>query len=70
MRCGAFFPMQESKWDEFRKLYLRELENKNEILKEILAKSENAKVTLLYAAKNETHNNAAVLKEYLEKMKS
>ena len=55
------------KWTEFEKRYYVEL-NKNakivDELREIIAK--NAKVTLLFGAKDENHNEATTLKKYLE----
>jgi len=57
------FGHDPEKWNEFRKQYLEELETKKEeslLLKEQLKKG---KVTLVYAAKDEEHNEALVLKE-------
>ena len=54
------------KWEEFRKGYLKELELKEEYVQKLLKKANETDLTLLYAAKNEDFNNAAVLKEYLE----
>src|ERR1700680_4075948 len=55
----------------FRKRYLRELANEkaSAAMDKLhqLAKSKG-KVTLLYASRNEEHNNATVLKELLEGM--
>lgn len=59
-----WFGHDPEKWKEFQKKYLRELkENKEAVntLKEYLKKGN---VTLLYAAKDEAHNEAQVLKDY------
>ena len=51
------------KWKEFQKRYLQELEKNKEqglLLKEQINKG---KVTLVYGAKDEEHNEALVLKE-------
>ena len=51
------------KWKEFQKRYLQELEKNKEqglLLKEQIKKG---KVTLVYGAKDEEHNQALVLKE-------
>jgi len=59
-----WFRHDPGKWKEFQKKYLKELsENKEavDILKNHLQKET---VTLLYAAKDEAHNEAEVLKDY------
>lgn len=62
-----WFGHDPAKWREFKSRYRRELEGQRPLLTEIeeLARSET--VTLLYAAHDEEHNNALVLKELLEK---
>lgn len=54
------------KWGEFRRRYRAELEGRPSILEPLrrLLTTER-KVTLLFSAKNETHNNAVALAEYL-----
>ena len=54
------------KWQEFRKRYFAELEEKPDVWEPILDAARKGDITLLYSAKNETHNNAVALKEYLE----
>lgn len=61
-----WFNHDPDKWAAFQKRYYQELkENKEEVarLKELL--KDNA--TLVYAAKDEEHNDAVVLKEWLQK---
>jgi uncharacterized protein YeaO (DUF488 family) len=56
------------KWEEFRRRYNDELKANPEgirLLEDILARQEV--VTFVYAAKDEEHNSALVLKEFLEK---
>ena len=54
-------------WPEFQQRYENELK-KNEAVASFLEKHKKDKViTLLYAAKDEEHNNAVVLKHFLEK---
>jgi uncharacterized protein YeaO (DUF488 family) len=54
------------KWPEFKVKYLKELREKKDLLKQlkIMAKF-HKKVTLLYSAKDEDHNNAVVLEKLL-----
>lgn len=65
-RLRKWFSHDPEKWEEFRKCYLKELEQKEEYIQELLGKAREKDLTLLYAAKDETFNNATVLKEYLE----
>jgi uncharacterized protein YeaO (DUF488 family) len=58
-----------SKWKEFRKRYDQELKDKKPLLKEIKSRAEKGVVTFVYAARDEEHNSALVLKEFLEKRK-
>lgn len=54
------------KWDTFQERYWAELEA-NPVLPDFLAAyAEEAVLTLVYAAKDEKHNQAVVLKRYLE----
>lgn len=61
-----WFSHDPEKWDDFVKKYKKELKDKQELLKTIkqLEKNEGA-ITLLYAAKDEKHNEAVVLKEII-----
>ena len=55
------------RWEEFKDRYFEELDQTRsgiERLRECLAKGD---VTLLFAAKDEDHNNAVALKEYLSR---
>ena len=52
-------------WGEFRRRYLNELKAHKEVLRKLAKQSREYKVTLVYGAKDERHNNAVVLKQYL-----
>ena len=65
-----WFGHDEKKWDEFKRKYFKELDkkSKSEMVDEIIKMAkEHSSITLLYGAKEERHNNAVALKEYLEK---
>ncbi len=62
-----WFGHDESKWKEFQKRYFKELDNHPDLIEQLLQKSHTGKLTLLFAAKDEEHNNAVALKKYLEK---
>lgn len=65
-KLRKWFSHDPKKWEKFRKCYLKELEQKEEYVQKLLEKARETDLTLLYAAKTETFNNAVVLKEYLE----
>jgi uncharacterized protein YeaO (DUF488 family) len=52
-------------WEDFRARYLAELDRHDDILRQIADYAREGVVTLLYAAKDETRNNAAVLRDHL-----
>ena len=56
-------------WSKFRERYLKELSNKaaHDALQKLYEmKEKRRRLTLLYASKNEEHNNAVVLKQLVE----
>ncbi|MEK7816967.1 MAG: DUF488 domain-containing protein [Actinomycetota bacterium] len=61
-----WFGHDASRWQEFRKRYLAELQENSEAVTQFLEiiNLENT-VTLLFAAADEERNNAVVLEEYL-----
>ena len=63
-----WFHANPEAWELFRKRYLKELVSPSAAaaVEKLHGLVEKKKVTLLYASKNETHNNAIVLKELLE----
>ena len=62
-----WFGHKEEHWQEFKSRYMKELKDKNELLKQLIDLGKKKKVTLLYAAKKEEINNAQVLLEVLKK---
>ncbi|HWI41362.1 MAG TPA: DUF488 family protein [Verrucomicrobiae bacterium] len=61
-----WFAHDASKWEEFRRRYAAELEEKREDLEQLRRECRKEKATLLFAARDEERNNAVVLKEVLE----
>jgi uncharacterized protein YeaO (DUF488 family) len=62
-----WFRHDPAKWDEFRKRYARELEQKSDLLQDLAATARAGHVTLVFSAKDTEHNNAVALKEHLER---
>ena len=62
----TWFSHDEKKWQGFRRKYFKELETKPDLVEQIRALQKNEKViTLLFGAKDEQHNQAVALKEFL-----
>lgn len=59
-----WFGHDPKRWDEFRKKYRAELKD-NTACDELKALARKGTVTLIYAAKDEQHNHAIVLKDFL-----
>ncbi len=62
-----WFGHDPAKWDEFRKRYARELEQRADALEELVAQARAGHVTLVFGAKDSEHNNAVALREHLER---
>jgi uncharacterized protein YeaO (DUF488 family) len=55
-----------TRWDEFQKRYRAELGRNAEAVEQLRQKCRGATVTFVYAAKDEEHNSALLLKQYLD----
>src|SRR5262249_34499751 len=62
-----WFGHDPAKWDEFRRRYEKELKRKNDLIELLKRKAEEGAITRLYAARDEEHNSAVVLKQFLQK---
>lgn len=62
-----WFKHDPGKWEEFRKRYAEELADQGEVIAFLKETSRRGTLTLVYAAKDPEHNNAAALKRYLER---
>lgn len=61
-----WFGHEPARWDGFRHRYAGELDAAAEHWRPLLARAAHHRVTLLYGARDEEHNNAVALKLYLE----
>lgn len=62
----TWFSHNPEKWEEFQQKYQRELSEKKDLLNQIKQiEKQHGTVTLIYSAKDTEHNNAVVLKKYL-----
>jgi uncharacterized protein YeaO (DUF488 family) len=62
-----WFGHDPEKWPAFRRYYFKELEKEPEAVGEIVKSAKQGNVTLLFSSHDTVYNNAAALKEYLEK---
>ena len=67
MELRKWYAHDPTKWDEFRRRYLEELKGKEPVLEGLRSRAMKGTVTLLYSKKDVEHNQAIVLKEFLEK---
>jgi uncharacterized protein YeaO (DUF488 family) len=59
------FAHQPERWAEFRRRYFAELDANPEPVNALRKLAGRGRLTLLYAARDEAHNNALALREYL-----
>jgi len=62
-----WFKHDSAKWEEFQERYRNELDQNQELVKELKRKTKGKTVTFVYAASDEQRNSALLLKTYLSK---
>jgi len=62
-----WFGHDPAKWKKFRGRYETELRHNDDLVETLKTKARDGTVTLLYAARDEKHNEALVLKQFLER---
>lgn len=60
-----WFAHDPSRWDEFQQRYRAELAHNADLVKELHAMAQKGRLTLVYAARDEVHNDAVVLRDIL-----
>ena len=63
----TWYGHRPQRWREFRRRYRRELRSNKAAWSPILAIAKRRNVTLLYAAHDEVHNGAVVLRDFLQR---
>ncbi|MAM36929.1 MAG: DUF488 domain-containing protein [Paracoccus sp. (in: a-proteobacteria)] len=61
-----WFGHDPAKWKEFQTRYAKELDKNGDAVAPLKQRLDKGRVTLVFAAKDEAHNNAVALKAYLE----
>ncbi len=67
-KLRKWFSHDVKKWLEFQKRYKKELKSRKELIDKIKdVEKRNKTITLLFSAKDISHNNAVVLRDYLKR---
>jgi uncharacterized protein YeaO (DUF488 family) len=66
-RLRKWFRHDPGRWDRFKRKYMKELESRRDLREKLKDISKSGTLTLVYSARDEVHNQAIVLKEFLEK---
>ncbi len=64
-----WFAHDPAKWSEFQKRYRAELRTHRDVIQPLANAAKRGNVTLLYSAHDGEHNNAVVLKKYLDNVR-
>jgi uncharacterized protein YeaO (DUF488 family) len=62
-----WFGHDPAKWRQFERRYWNELKGRQQAVDLLRQKAKRGTVTLVYAARDEQHNGALALKEYIER---
>lgn len=62
-----WFDHKKERFEEFSLKYQKEIQKHPEIIRKLIEKAKSGKLILLYGAKDEKHNQAVVLKNFIQK---
>ena len=60
-----WFGHDPRRWDEFRRRYRAELDDRTDPLEELRGHAAKGRLTLVFSARDEEHNQAVALKQFL-----
>lgn len=63
-----WFAHDPDKWKRFRARYQTEIRNNHDLIKVLKQKAREGTITLIYGARDQKHNEALVLKQFLQKL--
>jgi len=61
-----WFGHDPARWEQFQERYQQELKERKDMVQLLKQKGRGKTVTLIYAARDEEHNGALVLKDFLD----
>jgi uncharacterized protein YeaO (DUF488 family) len=62
-----WFAHDPNKWKRFRGRYETEIRHNDDLIKVLKQKAREGTITLIYGARDEEHNEALVLKQFMER---
>ena len=62
-----WFGHDPAKWEQFKKRYWEELRHNQPVVENLRAYMKKGQVTFVYAARDEQHNGALALREFIER---
>ena len=65
-KLRQWFGHDPARWEQFKQRYWQELQPRQEALDLVRRKARRGTITLVYAARDQEHNGALALKEFLE----
>jgi uncharacterized protein YeaO (DUF488 family) len=60
-----WFGHEPAPWNEFRQRYAKELNQRQNLLDDLRERARQGPITLVYSARDETHNNAVALRDLI-----
>lgn len=66
-RLRKWFSHDPDRWRAFQQRYWAELKDRRDLVSDLRKKARSGTVTLVYAARDEDHNNAVALKRFLNR---
>lgn len=64
-----WFNHEPEKWADFKQQYVEQLKQHKDQVRALLDEAGDRPLTLVYAARDERHNNGVVLREYLRRLR-
>lgn len=61
-----WFDHDPARWEEFKARYFAELEQNTDAWQPLVSLAENARLVLIFGARDREHNNAVALREFLQ----
>ncbi len=60
-----WFGHDPARWEEFRRRYTQEVHQNQTLLEELRARARQGRITLVFSARDEVHNDAVALKDLI-----
>lgn len=65
-RLRQWFGHDPARWKEFQERYFAELAQKPDAVRDLVKRAREGRLTLVYGARDQEHNQAVALRRYLE----